>query len=198
MTHRPYSRDTESRRKVSDAVELNWSRTPCHRLRLVILSIETGPPSDGGRRQSGWPGGLPCMMLKAGRRPSNMQESRLDLTNRRKGRRVLTFVGPLPSAERAIYCCGAPDRSLPIRSPRLLDCRRENVNKRPPLAITFTAPPPCSQVKMSILNTRFKRCAHVVETWHADAGSSLVCALHWPRRAGVTCSRNRWFGANTT
>ena len=28
------------------------------------------------------------------------------------------------------------------------------------LAITFTAPPQCSQVKMSLLNTRFNRCAH--------------------------------------
>lgn len=114
MTHRPYSRDTESRRKVSDAVELKWSRTPCHRLRMVFLSIETGPPSDGGRRQSGWPGGLPCMMLKAGRRPSKMQEVRLDLTNPCRGRRVLTFVGPLPSVERPIFCCSAPNRSRPI------------------------------------------------------------------------------------
>ena len=32
------------------------------------------------------------------------------------------------------------------------------------LAITLTGPPQCSQVKMSILNTRFNRCAHVIET----------------------------------
>ena len=51
-------------------------------------------------------GVLPCMMLKVGRRPSTKQKSKLDLTNRRKGRRVLTFVGPLPSAERPIYWCG--------------------------------------------------------------------------------------------
>ena len=44
-------------------------------------------------------------------------------------------------------------------------------------------------------STRFKRGTHVLETWHVGAGSSVVCALHWPHRAGVTCSRNRWFGA---
>ena len=44
------------------------------------------------------------------------------------------------------------------------------------LAITLTAPPQRSQVKMSILNTRFKRCAHVIETWRVGAGSSVVCA----------------------
>ena len=65
------------------------------------------------------------------------------------------------------------------------------------LAITFTAPPQCSQFKMSISNTRFKRCAHVIETWRAGAGSLAVSALRRPRRAGVTCSRNRCFGAKT-
>ena len=44
-------------------------------------------------------------------------------------------------------------------------------------------------------NTRFNRCAHVIETWRA--GSSVVLAWRWPRRAGVTCSRSRWFGAKT-
>ncbi len=65
------------------------------------------------------------------------------------------------------------------------------------LAMTLTAPPQCSQVKMSILNTRFNRWAQAIETWRAGAGSSLVWVLRRPRRAGVTCSRNRWFGANT-
>ena len=37
-------------------------------------------------------------------------------------------------------------------------------------------------------NTRFNRCAHVIETWRAGAGSSVLRDLHWPRRAGVTCS----------
>jgi hypothetical protein len=44
-------------------------------------------------------------------------------------------------------------------------------------------------------STRFKRGTHVLETWHVGAGSSVVCASLWPHRAGVTCSRNRWFGA---
>ena len=35
------------------------------------------------------------------------------------------------------------------------------------LAITLTAPPQCSQVSISMLNTRFNRCAHVIETWGA-------------------------------
>ena len=35
-------------------------------------------------------------------------------------------------------------------------------------------------------NTRCKRCAHVIETWRAGAGSSVACAVRRPRRAGVT------------
>ena len=46
-------------------------------------------------------------------------------------------------------------------------------------------------------NTRFNRCAYVIETWRAGAGSLAVSGVRRPRRAGVTCSRNRWFGANT-
>ena len=38
------------------------------------------------------------------------------------------------------------------------------------LAHTLSAPPQSAQVKMSILNTRFNRCAHVIETWRAGAG----------------------------
>ena len=48
-----------------------------------------------------------------------------------------------------------------------------------------------------ICETRCNRCAQIIDTWHAGAGSSVVCALRQPRRAGVTCSRNRWFGAKT-
>ena len=59
------------------------------------------------------------------------------------------------------------------------------------LAITFTGPPQCSHVSMSTLNTRFNRCAHVIETWRAGAGSSVVSAPRRPRREGVTCSRSR-------
>ena len=65
------------------------------------------------------------------------------------------------------------------------------------LAITLSAPPQSAQVKMSILNSRFNRCAHVIDTWRAGAGWSAVSALRRPRLAGVTCSRSRWFGANT-
>ena len=34
-------------------------------------------------------------------------------------------------------------------------------------------------------NTRFNRCAHVIDTW--GAGWSAVSALRRPRLAGVTC-----------
>ena len=37
----------------------------------------------------------------------------------------------------------------------------------------------------------------LIETWRAGAGSLAVCALRRPRLAGVTCSRHRWFGAET-
>ena len=38
-----------------------------------------------------------------------------------------------------------------------------------------------------MLNTRFNRCAHVIETWRAGAASLAVSALRRPRLAGVTC-----------
>ena len=53
------------------------------------------------------------------------------------------------------------------------------------LAITLTAPPPCSQISISILNTRFNRCAHVIDTWRAGAGWLAVSASRRPRLAGV-------------
>ena len=46
-------------------------------------------------------------------------------------------------------------------------------------------------------NTRFNRCAHVIEKWRAGWGSPAASVLRRPRLAGVTCSRSRWFGANT-
>ena len=51
------------------------------------------------------------------------------------------------------------------------------------LASTLTAPPQCSQVKMSILNTRFNRCAHVIETRCAGAGSSVASTKYSGRPA---------------
>ena len=54
--------------------------------------------------------------------------------------------------------------------------------------ITLTAPPQCSQVKMWIWNTRFKRCAHVIERWRVGAGSLAVCFVRGPLLTGVTCS----------
>ena len=63
------------------------------------------------------------------------------------------------------------------------------------LAITLSAPPPCSQIWISSLNTRFNRCAHVIDTWRVGMDSSAGAAPRRPRLAGVTCSRSRWFGA---
>ena len=41
-------------------------------------------------------------------------------------------------------------------------------------AITFICPPQVSQVSMSILNTRFKRCAHVIDAWRLTGDSSVL------------------------
>ena len=52
------------------------------------------------------------------------------------------------------------------------------------LAITFIAPPQCAQVSTSILNTRFNRCAHVIETWAQRARTRRRARRHvgraWP------------------
>jgi len=69
-------------------------------------------------------------------------------------------------------------------------------------AMTLTAPPQAGQVSISILNTRFKRCAQVIEARRSAAvGSSTVAAAtDWPplpRLAGVTRARYSLFGANT-
>ena len=55
------------------------------------------------------------------------------------------------------------------------------------LAITLTAPPQRSQVKMSILNTRFNRCAYVIETWRVGGARrwSVTCIGHAGRASLV-------------
>ena len=49
------------------------------------------------------------------------------------------------------------------------------------LAITLTAPPQCSQVSISILNTRFNRWAHVIATCRAGGGSPVDSVVRRPR-----------------
>jgi len=65
------------------------------------------------------------------------------------------------------------------------------------LAIILTLPPHSLQVSMSILNTRFKRFAHVIEA-RFSAGVWSFRALYvftLPRLAGVTSARYLLFGA---
>jgi hypothetical protein len=64
------------------------------------------------------------------------------------------------------------------------------------LATTFTLPPHCSQVSISIPNTRFSRCAQLMARCRsAGVRRSVVMAL--PRPFGVTSARQRLCSANT-
>jgi len=69
-------------------------------------------------------------------------------------------------------------------------------------AITLTAPPHSLQASMSMLNTRRKRCAQVIdarrsaEVWSGVSSSDFVF-LPLPRLAGVTSARYLLLGANT-
>ena len=69
-------------------------------------------------------------------------------------------------------------------------------------AIILTIPPQASQISMSMLNTRFKRCAQVMAARRSagvvSSGTSDAPALlPLPRLAGVTCARCALLGANT-
>ena len=69
-------------------------------------------------------------------------------------------------------------------------------------AIILTWPPQLLQISMSMLKTRFKRCAQVMAARRSAGvlalGASAVRALlPLPRLAGVTCARCALFGANT-
>ena len=67
-------------------------------------------------------------------------------------------------------------------------------------AITFTAPPHSLQVSMSMLNTRLRRCAQVIDARRSagDGRSTTTLALlPLPRFAGVTNARCLLLGANT-
>ena len=44
------------------------------------------------------------------------------------------------------------------------------------LAITFIGPPQVAQISMSLLNTRCRRCAHVIDAWPLAGGSSARAA----------------------
>ena len=69
-------------------------------------------------------------------------------------------------------------------------------------AMILTWPPQVLQVSMSILTTRFRRCAHVIDARRsAGAGpsvaSDVLALLPLPRLAGVTRARCALLGAKT-
>ena len=69
-------------------------------------------------------------------------------------------------------------------------------------AMILTVPPQAGQVWMSMLNTRFRRCAQVMAAWRCAGASSTPSSvdsglLPLPRFAGVTTARYLLFGANT-
>ena len=69
------------------------------------------------------------------------------------------------------------------------------------LAMILTSPPHSQQVSISILNTRFKRFAQVIEArFSAGVWSCASCGvltlLPLPRFDGVTSARYLLFGAN--
>ena len=65
------------------------------------------------------------------------------------------------------------------------------------LAMIRTAPPQREQVSISIWNTRLSRCAQVMAAWRSAAVLGEPGPRRGPRRAGVTCARRLWLGANT-
>ena len=69
-------------------------------------------------------------------------------------------------------------------------------------AMILTWPPQSLQVSISMLKTRFRRCAQLMAARRSagvvSSGESAVRALlPLPRLAGVTCARWALFGANT-
>lgn len=67
-------------------------------------------------------------------------------------------------------------------------------------AMTLTEPPQRPQTSMSILNTRFRRWAQVMAAWRSAGVRTSALELDlmpFPRLAGVTSPRQRWFGAST-
>ena len=59
------------------------------------------------------------------------------------------------------------------------------------------APPQRVQVSISTWNTRLSRCAQVMAAWRSAAVLGEPGPRRGPRRAGVTCARRLWLGANT-
>ena len=64
-------------------------------------------------------------------------------------------------------------------------------------AMTLADPPQRLQTSMSILNTRFRRWAQVMAAWRSAGVWTSALAIDltpFPRLAGVTSPRQRWFG----
>ena len=71
-------------------------------------------------------------------------------------------------------------------------------------AMTLTCPPQAWQIAMSMLNTRLRRCAQVIEARRSagvgvssDTLSVWLTVLPLPRFAGVTRARYLLLGAKT-
>ena len=67
-------------------------------------------------------------------------------------------------------------------------------------AMTLADPPQRPQTSMSILNTRFRRWAQVMAVWRSAGVRTSALEVNltpFPRLAGVTSPRQRWFGART-
>jgi hypothetical protein len=67
-------------------------------------------------------------------------------------------------------------------------------------AMTFAVPPHLVQASISMLNTRFKRCAQVMAARRSAGVGGSSDTLAWfplPRFAGVTNARYWPLGANT-
>ena len=62
------------------------------------------------------------------------------------------------------------------RALAVVEMRQDALDHGGVVAMTFMCPPQVSQVSISILNTRFRPCAHAMTAWRVDGGSSRLVA----------------------
>ena len=103
------------------------------------------------------------------------------------------------------------DRTTPMRERMIEDMRIRGIKETRIFSITtgssmlamiLTWPPQLLQISMSMLNTRFRRCAQVMAARRSagvvtSGASSVRALLPLPRLAGVTCARCALLGAKT-
>ena len=93
---------------------------------------------------------------------------------------------------------GSTDRVFSVRWVRIFSSTTGSTMQ----AMIRTSSPQARRVSMSIVKTRFRRCAQVIEARHSagvgSSGSSVAARRPpLPRFAGVTRTRCLLFGANT-